>query len=98
MARVALYLRVSSKDQEDSYSLPVQELLLRDWCAHNGHDVVATYIDPGHKSDTLDRPELNNVFMHAKRGEFDVLAVIKYDRFSRVESQHRAAVYQLQKY
>jgi site-specific DNA recombinase len=98
MARVAIYMRVSSVGQEENYSLPGQETDSRKWAENNGHEVVLVFNDGAQRSYTLDRPGINDTLHAAKYGEFDILVVGKYDRFSRVQIQQAVAIYQLGKY
>lgn len=65
---------------------------------HQGHSVAIIYKDPGGKSTTLQRPVLMQAFEDARRGLFDVLAVWKYDRFSRVQDQASQALYLFKRY
>jgi site-specific DNA recombinase len=98
MARVAIYMRVSSVGQEENYSLPGQEEDSRKWAAENGHEVVRIFDDGAQRSYTLDRPGINDMMLAAKNGEFDILVVGRYDRFSRSQMQQQVAIYQLKKY
>lgn len=98
MARAALYLRVSSSGQEDNYSLPGQESDVRRWCEQNGHEIVLVLNDGAQKSHTLDREELNEAVMRARKGDFDVLVVGKWDRLSRNQVQQHVIIYQFDKY
>jgi len=98
MARVAIYMRVSSAGQEENYSLPGQETDSRKWAEDNGHEVVLIFNDGAQRSWTLDRPGIVQMLQAAKYGEYDILVVGKYDRFSRVQIQQAVAIYQLSKY
>ncbi|HET6924383.1 MAG TPA: recombinase family protein, partial [Candidatus Saccharimonadales bacterium] len=98
MARVAIYLRVSSIGQEENYSLPGQEEDCRNWCTANGHTVVKVYNDGAQHSWTLNRPGLDQMFLDAKMDEFDILLIGRYDRLSRDIVQQNVVVYQLGMY
>jgi site-specific DNA recombinase len=98
MARVAIYMRVSSVGQEENYSLSGQEEDSRKWAEQNGHEVVLVFNDGAQRSYTLDRPGINDMLQAAKNGEFDILAVGEYDRLSRIQIQRSALQYQLLKY
>lgn len=98
MARVAAYLRRSSPGEEDkNTSLETQLERIIAWCEKEGHEHVATFSDPGGKSYELDRPEFTKLFAAAKRKEFDVVAVWRFDRFSRDEDQAIIAVNMLKR-
>lgn len=99
MARVAAYLRRSSPGEEDkNTSLEIQLERIVEWCEKEGYQHVATFSDPGGKSYELDRPALNDLFSAAKRREFDVAAVWRFDRFSRDEEQAIIAVHLLKQH
>lgn len=96
MARVAAYLRRSTEGEEDkNYSLQSQLKDIAAWAEREGHEHVATFSDPGGRSYSLDRPALQDLFQAAKRREFDMVAVWRYDRFSRDEEQAIIAVHML---
>jgi putative FmdB family regulatory protein len=96
MARVAAYVRRSSEGEEaKNTSLETQEEHVREWANKEQHQCVVTFSDPGGKSYSLDRPALNDLFQAARRHEFDIVAVWRYDRFSRDEEQAIVAVHML---
>lgn len=96
MARVAAYIRRSTPGEDDkNYSLESQLEDITTWARNEGHEMVATFSDPGGESDTLDRPALNQLFETARSRAFDVVAVWRFDRFSRDEEQAVIAVHML---
>ncbi len=78
MKRAALYLRVSTADQ----NLDTQLLDLRNMAAQRGLDSVAEYSDKisGTKAK---RPGLDQLMADARRGRFDVVMVWASDRLAR---------------
>ena len=95
MARVAAYLRRSSPGEEDkNYSIENQLKDITVWAEQQGHVIVTRYSDPGGKSFTLNRPVLQRALADARDGKFDILAVWKFDRLSRIQDQSTVAVYQ----
>jgi len=99
MARLAIYLRRSSPGEENkNYSLGNQQDDIEKWPEYRQHAVVKTYSDPGGKSYTLNRPIFQRLMADAKAGLFDLVAVGKWDRFSRMQDQQAVAIYQLQQY
>ena len=87
--RAALYLRASSRkktrvgDAEEYQQRPeIQEERLRQLCQQRGWQVVAVYCDraSGRKET---RPELTRLMQEARRGLFDVVVVVAFDRFAR---------------
>ena len=78
MKRVALYLRVSTVDQNPE----TQVLDLRQLAAQRGYEIVAEYTDKisGTKAR---RPGLDQMLDDARQGRFDVLMVWASDRIAR---------------
>ncbi len=86
--RVAMYARVSTEDQAgaDRVSLPAQLRAMRERCAREGWEIVATFEAPGESAftdDLVKRPRLLAAVNAAERGEFDVLLVHESSRFAR---------------
>lgn len=81
MARVALYCRVSTRDQ----TVANQQMVLRDWAQARGHVIVAEYLDEGISgSKGRDkRPGLDQMLNDAVRGKFDMLAATEISRIGR---------------
>jgi site-specific DNA recombinase len=81
--RVALYLRISTDEEHQPFSLEAQRLKL-EACVPTqpGWVHTATYEDQvsGAKAS---RPELDRAMRDAKLGRFDVLLVYRVDRFAR---------------
>ncbi len=99
MARYAIYARRSSPGEEDkNYSIEDQIRDSQHWNEPLGHTHIQTYVDPGGKSWTLNRPAFNQMMADAKAGLFDILVVGRYDRFSRNQDQQAVAIYQLETY
>jgi DNA invertase Pin-like site-specific DNA recombinase len=78
--RIALYVRVSTKDKgQDTRNQLAQ---LRDFCAKQDWTVTVEYVD--HMSaKTGDRPQFKAMMEAAARGEFDLVLFWSLDRFSR---------------
>ncbi len=53
--RAALYVRVSSEEQVEGYSLSAQERAIEAYCRDHGYEIVARYRDEG-KSARTRRP------------------------------------------
>src|SRR5260370_1831490 len=77
--RIALYARVSTKDQ----SCELQLRDLRPYCAARGFEPAREYIDGGQSGGKESRPELNRLMEDARKRRFDVIAVWRFDRFAR---------------
>lgn len=81
MAKIALYLRVSTSGQ----TVENQRRELTAWAERTGHEIVGVYEDAG-VSGTKGRdarPGLDKALKDATRRKFDVLAVWSVDRLGR---------------
>ena len=84
--RAAIYVRVSSEEQVQGYSLAAQERAAEAYCASHGWEVIHVYRDEGRSARTdnlAKRPAFEEMLRDAERGEFDILIVHKLDRFAR---------------
>ncbi len=77
--RIAIYARVSTKDQ--SCELQVRDL--RAYCAARGFDLVREYVDVGQSGAKDSRPELNKLMDDAWKRQFNAIVVWRFDRFAR---------------
>ncbi len=78
-ARVAIYARVSTTDQDPSLQLDE----LTQYASARGLQVVGTYLDQGISGARSQRPELDALVGAARRREFDALLVWRLDRLAR---------------
>jgi len=79
MKRAALYLRVSTVDQNPE----TQALDLRQFAAQRGLEIVQTYTDHGISGTKARRPALDKMMEDARRHRFDVVVVWSCDRLAR---------------
>jgi DNA invertase Pin-like site-specific DNA recombinase len=77
--RVAIYARVSTKDQ----SCELQLRDLRAYCAARGFSVQREYVDVGESGAKDSRPQLNDLMAAARKRLFDAVVVWRFDRFAR---------------
>ena len=80
------YVRVSTEDQTQGYSLDAQRVEIERYCEQHGYDLVRFYSDEGvsaHTDKISKRPELSLLLEHARRGQFDVVLVHTIDRWAR---------------
>jgi DNA invertase Pin-like site-specific DNA recombinase len=82
--RVAIYIRRSTDEDHQPFSLDAQETKLRAFVASQPGDwqIVAVYSDDASGA-TADRPALQKALRAARAGLFDTLLVYRVDRFSR---------------
>ena len=81
--RVALYVRVSSQEQVEGYSIGEQSERLTKYAEAMGWEIHKIYIDPGYSGGNMDRPGLNEMIKDIKAGKIDTVVVYKLDRLSR---------------
>jgi site-specific DNA recombinase len=93
--RAAIYCRVSSKAQEDNYSLESQESDARAYAEQHGYSVAGIYKDV-QSGKRFDRRQFSEVKAAAKRGEIDVVIVWKINRLGRNYEQSIAAKVELE--
>lgn len=79
MTRVAIYARVSTKDQ----STEVQVTQLTAYCQARGWTDVAVFRDDGISGVRDNRPELDRLRQRMAAGEFSAIVVSKMDRLGR---------------
>src|SRR5437763_17104889 len=82
----SIYVRVSSKEQVEGYSLDAQRRACSDFCTARGFKVVANYADEGvsaHTDNLAKRPDFARLLADAESGRFSVIVVHKMDRFAR---------------
>ena len=77
--RVAVYVRVSTKDQ----SVDMQLNDLERYSRERGLEVFKVYEDNGVSGTKETRPALNELMDHAKKKRFDMVLVWRFDRFAR---------------
>ncbi|MDV6377711.1 recombinase family protein [Sporosarcina sp. GW1-11] len=83
--RVAIYIRVSTKLQEDRYSLKAQTVELTRYAQSQNWTIVDTFrdVDSGTK---LNKDGLESMLDHVEDGKIDVVLCIEQDRLSRLDT------------
>ena len=84
--RAATYVRVSSEDQVDGYSLDAQRRAIAEFCQARDWDITRQYADEGKSAwveSAAKRPEFNQMLTDAGKREFDVVVTHSLDRLSR---------------
>ena len=82
--KVALYIRVSTKEQaREGLSLAAQEDLLRKYCKLYEYTVYGVYCDDGYSAKNTKRPALERLFTDIENHLFDAVIVWKLTRISR---------------
>lgn len=78
---VALYIRVSTAEQVEGYSIDEQIDRLNKYADAHGWTVLKTYVDGGYSGANTNRPALQEMIRNIK--SFDTVLVYKLDRLSR---------------
>ncbi|EEM02012.1 U153 integrase [Bacillus pseudomycoides] len=81
MIKAAIYIRVSTQEQVENYSIEVQRERIRAFCKAKNWDVYDEYIDGGYSGSNLDRPDIKRLLKDLNK--IDVVVVFKLDRLSR---------------
>jgi DNA invertase Pin-like site-specific DNA recombinase len=79
MKRAAIYLRVSTLDQNPE----TQGIELRQFAKQRGYEIVHEYLDHGVSGTKVRRPALDQLLKDANRRKFDAVLVWSSDRLAR---------------
>ncbi|HAA4247511.1 TPA_asm: recombinase family protein [Listeria monocytogenes] len=79
--KAAIYIRVSTQEQVENYSIQAQTEKLTALCRSKDWDVYDIFIDGGYSGSNMNRPALNE--MLSKLHEIDAVVVYRLDRLSR---------------
>lgn len=82
-AHVGCYVRVSTENQLENYSIEEQTDRLKAYCAVKDWTVYKIYTDPGYSGGNVNRPALQQMLQDVHAGRLDMVAVYKLDRLSR---------------
>ena len=81
--RIAIYTRRSTDDEHQPFSIEAQDKALKNYIkSQPGWTLVLEFSDDASGA-TTDRPDLQRALRAAKAGRYDVLLVVRVDRFSR---------------
>lgn len=81
LTKAAIYIRVSTQDQVENYSIEVQRERIRAFCKAKNWDIYDEYIDGGYSGSNLERPGIKKLITDLKN--IDAVVVLKLDRLSR---------------
>lgn len=80
---VGLYVRVSSQEQVEGYSIGEQTDRLKKYAEAMDWKVYKIYVDPGYSGGNMNRPGLTEMIRDVESGGIDTVVVYKLDRLSR---------------
>lgn len=82
MAKAILYVRVSSAEQREGFSIDAQLGLLREYCRSHGFDVIEEVME-SQSAKSVGRRQFSRVLAMIREGSADHLVVEKLDRLTR---------------
>lgn len=81
---IGIYIRVSTLEQAvEGYSIAAQKERLLAYCIAQGWTDYKIYVDEGVSAKDINRPQLNLLFEHIKKGQIKMILVYRLDRFTR---------------
>lgn len=81
--RAACYVRVSTENQIENYSIDEQISRLKAYCQAKDYVLVKIYTDGGWSGGNINRPALQQLLKDIQSGGIDSVVVYKLDRLSR---------------
>ena len=81
--KVALYARVSTEQQIENYSIPLQKERMKAFCLSKGWDDITEYVDGGYSGSNLNRPALQQLQKDIADKKINAVIVYRLDRLSR---------------
>ena len=91
--RAILYLRVSTEEQVDNFSLETQEEICRKEAEKRGFEIVEIFKEEGRSAkNIIGRPVLINLLEYCRKNKSKIQAVFVYrlDRVSRITADYLA--------
>ncbi len=91
--RAVIYVRVSSKEQTQNLSLPVQEEQCRVYCLAHGMEIDRVFVERGESAKTANRTELQALLTYIREKNrravrIHTMVVTNVDRFARDQYDH----------
>ena len=83
MKSVACYVRVSTENQIENYSIEEQIDRLKAYCKAKDYSIYKMYTDGGYSGGNINRPALQQLIADIEHGRVDAVVVYKLDRLSR---------------
>ncbi|EEO3824243.1 recombinase family protein [Listeria monocytogenes] len=81
---VGIYIRVSTEEQvKEGFSISAQKEKLKAYCTAQGWEDFKFYVDEGKSAKDMNRPLLQEMITHIKKGLIDTVLVYKLDRLTR---------------
>lgn len=81
--KVGAYIRVSTEEQTENYSIDEQTTRLKAFCTAKGWSIYKCYTDGGYTGSNIKRPALNQLIDDINNKKINLVLVYKLDRLSR---------------
>jgi len=82
--KIAVYVRVSSEEQVDGYSIDAQIEALREYATLHKLSIYKEYVDAGYSAKSINgRPAIQELLKDAQKGKFHQVVTWKINRISR---------------
>ena len=96
--KVVAYVRVSTEEQVQGYSIQAQIEAVKKVCEQRGWRFLKAYDDPGESGSNFERPGFIEMLDDAERRMFDLVLVTNIDRLSREPLHSFMAINTLEKH
>ena len=80
---ISTYYRVSTSNQENEGTIETQISAVKEFAQKNGYTIIQEYQDNGWSGDSLERPDLDQLRMDAKKKNWDAVLIYDPDRLAR---------------
>lgn len=81
MKKAAIYIRTSTEGQENSIKIQKERLL--EYCKIKNFEIYEIYTDFGWSGKNIERPAFEQMMKDARNQKFNIVIVLKIDRFAR---------------
>lgn len=81
--RICGYVRVSTDNQLENYSIDEQSERIKAYCKAKGWNLIKIYTDGGYSGGNTNRPALQQMISDLENNLVDIIVVYKLDRLSR---------------
>ena len=97
---VAIYARSATPDQSDDNTLGLQIAELQAYCNSKKYSVTDSHVyeEIASGSDYTNRPAMTALREAAKRGEFEIVVIVDYDRIARTYELINALIAEMATY
>jgi site-specific DNA recombinase len=92
MVGAVIYVRVSTKEQTENLSLPIQLRACEEYCRRQGYEILERFHEEGESAKTTDRSQLQNLlkYCRTRKGKVHFVVVYNLTRFAREKYDHFA--------